>query len=564
MTPSPYGRGLPTQPIALSWLCMLAAAWILPGLIGHDPWKPDEAYTFGLVFSILKDGDWIVPRLAHEPFMEKPPLFYLSAAALATVFSPPLPLHDAARLATGVYMALTLLFTGGAARELYGENRGALAVLTLIGCLGLQVRGHQLITDISLLTGFAAAIYGLTLALRRPALGGFWLGTGVGVGFMSKGLLAPGMLGITALLLPVFPAWRTRAYLICLGVSILACLPWLLAWPLALYLRSPPLFEEWLVVNNLGRFLGDNDAGPAAATAHYLKILPWYTLPALPLAAWALWRARVHGMLAPEFALPLTAFAVILAVLSISADARELYALPLLLPLALLAAPATDTLRRGAANLIYWFSVMGCGFFILVAWVYWSGLELGVPPRLHAHLHRIQPGYTPGFKWLPFTLGLAYTVGWIGLMVWLRKSRERPLIAWAAGVTVVWGMLAVLFIGWIDAGKSYRSMIVEMQKALPAKYDCMASKNLGEPQRAMLHYFAGIVTWRMDAPGRSRDCELVIVQGVASEEYIPLGPWQKIFEGTRPADKVERYRVYQRTDLNKPRAARDRDTKKQK
>jgi hypothetical protein len=108
-----------------------------------------------------------------------------------------------------------------------------------------------------------------------------------------------------------------------------------------------------------------------------------------------------------------------------SADARELYALPLLVPLALVAAPASDTLRRGAANLIYWFSVMGCGFFIIVAWFYWGALELGVPARLHAHLHRIQPGYTPGFRWLPFIFGALYSAAWIALMMRLRKSRER-------------------------------------------------------------------------------------------------------------------------------------------
>ncbi len=555
MTPSsPYGRALATQPIALGWLCMLAAAWIVPGLIGHDPWKPDEAYSFGLVYSILKDGDWVVPMLAHEAFMEKPPLFYLSAAAMASLFSPPFAVHDAARLAAGFYMALAFIFIGGAARELYGENRGALAVLTLMGCLGLLVRSHQMITDISMLAGIAAGFYGFALASRRPVLGGFWLGTGVGIGFMSKGLLAPGMLGVTALLLPLFPAWRNRNYLVCLIVAAVACAPWLVVWPLALYLRSPALFDEWLWANNFGRFLGTNEFGPPANTGHYFRILPWYSLPALPLAAWALWRARVAGMLSPPNALPLTGFIVMLTILSLSADARELYAMPMLLPLALLAAPATDTLRRGAANLIYWFSVMAGAFFIIVGWFYWGALELALPAKLHAHLHRLQPGYPPGFKWLPFTLGALYTIGWIVLMVRLKKSRERPIIAWAASITVVWGLAAILFVGWINAGKSYRSMIAEMQKTLPAKYDCIASKNLDEPQRALLHYFAGIVTWRMEVPGRQRDCQLVIVHGVASEEYVPLGPWQKIWEGGRPGDKEERYRLYQRTDLKRKKS----------
>ena len=53
------------------------------GLLGRDPWKPDEAYSFGLVYHILQSGDWVIPTLAQEPFMEKPPLFYLTAALFA-------------------------------------------------------------------------------------------------------------------------------------------------------------------------------------------------------------------------------------------------------------------------------------------------------------------------------------------------------------------------------------------------------------------------------------------------------------------------------------------------
>ena len=51
----------------------LCAAWILPGLIGHDPWKPDEAYTFGLVYHVLQGGGWIVPMLAGIRRMRRLP-----------------------------------------------------------------------------------------------------------------------------------------------------------------------------------------------------------------------------------------------------------------------------------------------------------------------------------------------------------------------------------------------------------------------------------------------------------------------------------------------------------
>ncbi len=103
-------------------LCALVVAWLIPGLVGHDPWKPDEAYTFGLIFHIRETGDWLVPTLAGEPFVEKPPLYFWTAALLSYPFGWLMPLHDAARLATAFYVALTLLFTALTARRLYGDG----------------------------------------------------------------------------------------------------------------------------------------------------------------------------------------------------------------------------------------------------------------------------------------------------------------------------------------------------------------------------------------------------------------------------------------------------------
>src|SRR6185503_1195136 len=107
-------------------LVLFCAAWIIPGLVGHDPWKPDEAHTFGVVYEIIRGGSWVVPSLAGEPFLDKPPLFYLTAAATAQLFSIVLPLHDGARLATGLWMAVTFAFTALAGREFYGARYGGI------------------------------------------------------------------------------------------------------------------------------------------------------------------------------------------------------------------------------------------------------------------------------------------------------------------------------------------------------------------------------------------------------------------------------------------------------
>ncbi|MBX3663879.1 MAG: glycosyltransferase family 39 protein [Burkholderiales bacterium] len=528
------------RPLLIAILCL---AWLLPGLVAHDPWKPDEAYTFGVVFEILQGGGWVVPRIAGEAFIEKPPLFHLVAAASAWLLSPLLPPHDGARLSAGLWIGLALLFAALASRELNGPRHGLTAVLLLLGCLGLVVRGHQLIPDVAALAGFAIAYHGAALALRRPAAGGFWLGTACGLIFMTQGIPEAMMVAAIALLLPLFGAhWRKGRYVLTLAIAAAAALPWLSIWPLLLHRQDPALFALWVQGENLARFMGARDM--LAGLGYYLRTLPWYAFPVWPLALWALWRAGKSGQLAaPALLLPLLGFMVTLLMLGGAAESRELYALPMLVPLALLAVPGVDPLRRGAANGWYWFSVMAFTFFILVGWFYWGALELGIPERLHGHLHTIRPGYDFGFRLLPFVLGLAYTAGWFALIARLPRSPEQPLAIWAGGITAVWALLATLFIGWVDTAKSYRSVIADMQRAMPAQYRCMASRELGEAQRAMLHYFAGIRSERLETRPDSA-CDLLLVQGVPLDDMLLPPQWQKIWEGHRPGDKDERLRLY--------------------
>ena len=216
----------PVTPLKAVFLALLCLVWLGTGLVGHDPWKPDEAYSFGLIYSMLKSGDWLVPTLAGEPFMDKPPLFYWTAALFAKLFSPLLPLHDGARLASGFYSALTLLFIGLASRKLYGDNRGWAAAIILVGCLGMLVRAHEMITDLALLTGCAMMLFGFSLSQERPKRAGILIGTGVGIGFMAKGFISPVLFILTAALLPaIFNKWRVRKYYSSLAISLIFVLP---------------------------------------------------------------------------------------------------------------------------------------------------------------------------------------------------------------------------------------------------------------------------------------------------------------------------------------------------
>jgi hypothetical protein len=199
--------------LSLPVLILLFLLWIIPGLVGREPWKADEPYSFNLVYHMMQSGDWVVPSLTGEPFLEKPPLFFLTAAGFGRLFSPPLELYDASRLAAAFYMFLALLFFALAARELYGTEYTAIAVILLLGCVHLQVTGHKLITDVSLFTGFSIALYGLALCSRRRTAGGFWTGTGTGIGFSLEGCSPPAS-SVHVTVLPALPtmARKTTVY----------------------------------------------------------------------------------------------------------------------------------------------------------------------------------------------------------------------------------------------------------------------------------------------------------------------------------------------------------------
>jgi len=489
-----------------------------------------------------------VPVLAGEPFMDKPPVFFLTAAGFAVLFGGLLELHDAARLAAGFYMCVVLTFVALSARELYGREHGWVAPLALIGCVGLLIRAHQMIADTALLAGFAIGLYGLCLSARRPVLAGIALGTGAGLGFMAKGLLAPGLLGLCALLLPlVFSTWRRRGYLPVLLVACVAIAPWVTVWPLALNARSPELFNEWFWVNNFGRFLGLDDLAPESAPGEYFVMLLWYAWPALPLAAWVLWQRGREAFVTPQLQLPMLVFLVAFVTLSVSADARELYAMPMLLPLSLLAAASIDALKRSAANFLDWFGIMTFGLLALVLWTAYVALLTGWPAQVSTRLSELHPGFVPAFDPVVLAVAATATLFWIGLVWRVGRSNRRAIVNWASGLTLFWVLTNLFFLSFIDHGKSYRGMIDEMKPHIPASYGCMASQNLGESQRALLDYFAGVKTRRIErGQAAMAECDLLLWQGWVWDPE-PLGePWVKLWEGARPGERKELYRLYRR------------------
>jgi 4-amino-4-deoxy-L-arabinose transferase-like glycosyltransferase len=512
-----------------SAICLgVLAAFVLFGLVGHDPWKPDEAYTFGLVWHIVEKGAWLVPTLGGEPFVEKPPLFFWTAALFVKALGWALAPHDAARLASGFYVGLTLWLTWLA------SGKRIAAPLLLAGSLGYLQHAHQLITDNSLIAGIALGLYALTLG--RPLASGLLLGTGAGVAFLSKGLLGPGMLGLIAVALPVFPSWRTAAHLQRLLWAAVALAPWALIWPSLLYAHSKPLFDEWFWVNNFGRFTGSAGLGGVLDHSLYVKNLAWFALPAWPLAAWLLFSQGRAALSRTEVQLPLVAFVVMLLVLSAASSARTVYALPMLVPLALLAAPALDTAPRWLLRPLEVLGTWGAALVAALLWAGWLALLIAPP----AWMLKASPGFVPHPGGIALLFAVLASAGWAYLVLTTRALA----VTWTAGITFAWALAMTLWLPYLDHPKTYRGVAEEIKAKLPAS-GCVASRNLTEPQRAMFHYFAGVVSLR-EASSAAASCPALLVHSSTPAEPPHGGEWQLAWRGTRPGDDTEYFWLYSR------------------
>ena len=514
-------------------LAVLLVVYIFTGLIGHDPWKHDDAISIGIAYDMVTNGNWLMPQLAGQPYPDAP-LYYWSAAITAHLFSWLLPVHDAARLASGLFTLLALEFILLATRELHGRDHAAAGPLILAGSIGFLFHAHEAQPMLAALTANTAAFWALTLMPRRPGFAATVLGTAVAIGFLANGLLPV----LTLLPVIAFSLWQSDDRKKSLKLLALAmALAFLLSglWLLPLQLTSP-------------QYLANFFQGELAALTkpiqfltnilRYLNLLLWYAWPALPLAAWALWSKR-RILRSKPLALPLFSFLSVLLILGLSTELRSAAALLLLPPLVLLAVPGVSSLRRGAANAFDWFGMMIFTFLAAVVWIAWIAMVFGWPERLARQAVRLEPGFVGHFNLIAFVFSILATIIWCWLIVTSPRSPMRGIMHWMSGLTLFWLLIATLWMPWIDYGKSYRLLSASLARTLPAKVNCVAPANLPDSILASLDYFDQIRTVPLkSAAGKA--CSWLLVQGETRDPAaISAAGWRKVWEGRRPSDRRE-------------------------
>jgi 4-amino-4-deoxy-L-arabinose transferase-like glycosyltransferase len=554
---------------ALFALCLL---YILPGLFGRDPWKTEDAAGFGIMWTMAQGGldDWLWPHIVGLPMADKGPLAYWIGALCIKLFGWLLGAPLAARIATvGFFLVgamaiwyttyllgrraeaqpLTLAFGGQPEPRDYGRALADGALLIYLGSLGLLVHSHSTSTEALQVSLVALAMFAtVQLFERRTSGAAAFLGLALGLLILSRGWVVPLALWLGVL---VLAARRDRGVVWRLAVVALPAAVMVGGtWYVASYLVRPfnsSALDAWMVWNygQLGL--------PTFNTARFVfKNGLWFTWPAWPFAAWAVyaWRRQRPAL---HIALPLTFFSVLFLLALLNPRPDESILLPLLPPLAILAALGLPTMKRGAINAVDWFSVMTLSTCAAFIWVGWLAKQTGWPAQIAKNAFKLAPGFKPEFNLLACIIAACATAGWIFIVHW--RIARKPSVLWRAvvlssgGVILCWLLLTTLWLPWINYGKSYAGVARQIAEKLPPVRECVDT-DVGPAQRASFAYFGNIPFARFD----DGHCDFLLLQDRSRRKTEEKNlsrdgkQWQLLWEGRRPSDRDERYRLYQRVN----------------
>ena len=513
------------QPLPRVALLLFCAAYVLPGLVGRDPWRSADITAFGYIANIASGRTgWFAPTVGGLS-ADGALLPYWLGAVFVKLTSPWLDPTIAARLPFALLLVATLALTWYAAYHLarsesaqplpfafggeaapvdYARAIADGALLALIASLGLLQLGHETTPELAQLAAVSLFLYGVAAAAHRP-----WLGP-LAAAAALPALAASGAPSIALLLAAIAGAMAFAARLeqrrrLVVGLAVGA----------ALAAAAGAALAAW--ANRIGRF-----ESPAQLLG-MARAIAWFAWPAWLLALWTLWQWR-RRLLSAHLAMPLGCTAALLGVWL--AMAGELRALMLALPpLAVLAAFALPTLQRSTAAAIDWFSLFFFSIAAATVWLFYLAIQTGVPAKLDANIAKLSPGYTQEFSALALACAVAGTLAWLWLVRW-RSGRSRhplwkSLVLPAGGVSLCWLLVMTLLLPPLDNARSYRSMVQRIARLVPPGA-CVSAPGMTRAQVVALEHFG---RYRVDAvtPLRAARCDVLLL---ANATATPGEPWQ--------------------------------------
>ncbi len=561
----PASATLALPRVALYVLCLL---YILPGLIGRDPWKiGGDVASFGIMWTMAHGSlaDWLWPHIAGLPMPQEGPLSYWIGALCIKLAGWLIGDATAARLSTLLFFALgstsvwyatyalgrrseaqplRLAFGGQPEPIDFGRTLADGALLIYLGSWGLLIHSH-LTSPVALQISLIAFV--LYIAIRLFDINpdqplptvklAFILGIAFGLLILTRGWPVPLALWITCLLFALTRNKKLLTHLIAVTfpAAILVTSFWLISCKIILPFNSSP-YSAWMLWNKQEFFRPSVNS-----LSFFIKYSVWFTWPAWPFAGWAIyaWRRQTGSL---HIALPLSFLIALITLAICSPHAEQSSLIPLIPPLSILAAFGLPTMKRGAINAVDWLSVMAFSLLALFIWLNWFAMQTRWPEQLHFNIFKTMPGFTAKFNAIPFILALISTAAWLKLVHW-RISRHpgvlwRAVVLSSSGVILCWLLSMTLWMPWIDYRVSYQAVAIELAAHLPAKYNCVQT-NTSAAQRASFAYFGQIHFDDFEVS----HCDYFLAQRNAPKP-LNFPTSDAIWEGHRAADKSERFMLF--------------------
>lgn len=280
---------MPSVRALLPAALVLALAFAFQGARGL--WEPDEGYYGPVALAMDRSGDWVIPRLHGEPFLDKPPLMYWGMVAGMRLLGRD---ESGLRAFHALCFAATAALVALLGTRLWDRRDGLRAGL-IYATMVLPAIGGNVVTPDTPLTLWTTAAFlcfwqAVAGAPRRAGVWKLLLCAAMGLGFLTKGpaVLVPTSAMVTYLLVRreagrfFWTPWALP------GFALFAVLG--LGWHWAMIRTFPGALEfmweneVWgrLVVDRYRRHPGLSGALSVYAPAFVGGSLPWLALwPAL-------------------------------------------------------------------------------------------------------------------------------------------------------------------------------------------------------------------------------------------------------------------------------------------
>ena len=524
-------------------LLALLVFFIFTGLFDRGVWSVREGAAVGEIWEMAR-GDyvsWLFPMASGLVVTDHGPLSMWVGATLVRVFSFLSPV-TAARLSAAFWFALATssiwygtwylarrkeaqpagpVFAGTAAYRDYGRLVADSATLFFVAMFGLVLRIREPGYQGAELAFCAMAYFACAWSLTRPAAGACIAGLAVAGLMLASSLLMGGAVLVAVLIVFLCVPGRGKANRLFAVTIVTAALVFAL-WPLASWLLAGEVIGDYFLLwaQAQAEFFGlPSFTGLRWLAEHIL----WYLCPAWPFAVLGAvkWRRQKAE---PFMVIPLVFLAVWVAGCLVCGHARAEDLLSMTMaPLCALAAFGLMAASRTWKSMLDGMAVTVTSLGAITLWLYWLAWMTGGPDKM---AHSIEMMAPTASAWDAGAWGIVSSLAVTLFWAWTVRKRveSRSYKLWngpwmaAAGLAVLWVLMAGLFTPAVDENRSYEPVAQKVRAQLVdlgfERNDCLKALGMNEGIASLISYYGRMPV----TAGSSMVCRYELVRYSAGDD----------------------------------------------